>query len=126
MRYHYAYIIEAPREIAPCYVKWPNDADNERGIIRHRFGRRCGCPSMVGCVDGIHIDITAPFHQPQRYVNRNHRYSIVQGTCDHNMLYRDAFVGQPGAVSGSVELTMGVAFLQTSSRKSSCLRMNMC
>ncbi|KAK3926726.1 Protein ANTAGONIST OF LIKE HETEROCHROMATIN PROTEIN 1 [Frankliniella fusca] len=57
-----------------------------------------GYPGVVGCIDGCHIVVTAPFKQPQRYVDRKFNYSILlQAVCDHNVLFRDVYVGQPGS-----------------------------
>ena len=50
-------------------------------------------------MDGVHIDITAPLEQAQRYVNYHERYSIlVQAICDNKILYRDIYVGEPGSI----------------------------
>ncbi|KAK3914846.1 Protein ALP1-like [Frankliniella fusca] len=70
--------------------------------ISRSFERKYGYLSMVGCVDGCHVYTTAPLEQPQRYINRHHTYSIIlQGTCDDNLVFRDAFIGQPGSVGDS-------------------------
>ncbi|KAK3920911.1 Protein ANTAGONIST OF LIKE HETEROCHROMATIN PROTEIN 1 [Frankliniella fusca] len=80
IHYHYQYIIEALRNMAPDYIKWPNEY--EREIIKAHFEEKCGFVGVVGCMDGVSINITAPLEQPQRYVNRHHSYSIlVQAVC---------------------------------------------
>ena len=58
-----------------------------------------GYPSVCGCIDGCLIRITAPLEQPQQYVDRHHAYSIIlQGVCDHTLLFRDVYIGEPGSV----------------------------
>jgi len=97
VHYHYKYIIECLREMAGDYVQWPNNV--ERQMIAARFEALYGYTDVGGCIDGCHIQITAPLEQSQRYVDRHHQYSILlQGVCDENMVFRDAYVGQPGSV----------------------------
>lgn len=95
--FHYAYVIEALRELAPRYIKWPSPVEREE--IKNFFETHYGFPGAVACADGVHIVCTAPLEQPQRYVNRHHSYSIlVQAVCDHRLLYRDVYVGEPGSI----------------------------
>lgn len=95
--YHYLYIIVVLREISGDYIKWPGPL--ERHQIRHAFEHRYGYCGVIGCIDCCHIRILAPKIQPQRFVNRHHDYSImIQAVCDHNLLYRDAYVGEAGSV----------------------------
>lgn len=95
--HHYKIVIEALRELRTRYILWPCEA--ERDIIKTEFERRYGYPGVVGCIDGTPVNITAPLDQPQRYVDRHHNYAIlVQAVADHNMLFRDVYVGQPGSV----------------------------
>lgn len=97
VHFHYTYIILALREMAPRYVKWPNAF--ERELISGIFEALYGYPSVCGCIDGCLICITAPLEQPQQYVDRHHQYSLIlQGVCDHNLLFRDFYIGQPGSV----------------------------
>lgn len=97
VHFHYKYIIEALREMAPTYVQWPNAFEKE--IIAHSFEDQYGYPSVAGCIDGCLIEITAPLEHPQEYVDWHNHYSIqLQGVCDDNMLFRDVYVGQPGSV----------------------------
>lgn len=77
---HYAYIIEALKELAPQYVRWPTAA--EREVIAAIFEDMYGYPSVCDCKDGCLIRVTAPLEQPQAYVDR-HNYSItLQVVCD--------------------------------------------
>lgn len=93
----YVNIIGVLREMSGSYLCWPSG--NERNRIARQFERMFGYPGVFGCIDGTHIEITAPIEQPERYFNYHHDYSIiVQAVCDHRLLFRDAFIGQPGAV----------------------------
>lgn len=97
VHFHYKYIIEALREMAPQYIKWPDNM--EREMISEFFEDLYGYPGVCGCIDGCHISVTAPLEQPQRYVDRKKNYSILlQAVCDHRMLFRDVYVGEPGSV----------------------------
>ncbi|KAE8738375.1 hypothetical protein FOCC_FOCC016144, partial [Frankliniella occidentalis] len=43
-----------------------------------------------------------PTIQRERYFDRHQRYSVnVQAVCDHNLLYRDDYLGQPESVHDS-------------------------
>ena len=95
--FHYIYITFALREMSAIYVKWPSPL--EKHIIRRRYEDHNGYPGVCGCIDVCHIRIIAPHIHPQRYVNRHHDYSIaIQAVCDHNLQYRDIYVGEPGSV----------------------------
>ena len=97
VHFHYKYVIEALRKMAPNYVKWPDAY--EREVIAGIYERQYGYPSVCGCIDGCFIKVTAPLEQPQAFVNYKRDYAIIlQGVCDHRLLFRDVFVGQPGSV----------------------------
>ncbi|KAK3925265.1 Protein ANTAGONIST OF LIKE HETEROCHROMATIN PROTEIN 1 [Frankliniella fusca] len=97
IHFHYAYVIEVLREMRSRYIKWP-DAQ-EREIIKAAFEENYGYPGVVGCIDGVSIEITAPLEDPQRFINRHDQYSmLVQAVCDHRLLYRDVYVGEPGCI----------------------------
>lgn len=97
VHYHYKYIIDCLKDMAPQYVQWPDNL--ERAMIAANFEALYGYPDVAGCVDGCHIPITAPLEQPQRYVDRHHQYSILlQGVCDDSLLFRDVYIGQPRSV----------------------------
>ncbi|KAK3931998.1 Putative nuclease [Frankliniella fusca] len=95
--YHYSYIIEALRELAPKYIQWP-DAE-ERMRIKERFRAYSGFPGIVGCIDGTYNTITAPIQQRERYINRHDSFSFnTSVVCDYNLLVRDIHVGEVGSL----------------------------
>ena len=54
---------------------------------------------MIGCIDRTFEVITAPWEQARNYVTRHHNHAIIiQAVCDHNLLYRDVYVGEAGSV----------------------------
>ncbi|KAE8746937.1 hypothetical protein FOCC_FOCC006357 [Frankliniella occidentalis] len=96
--YHYREFIEILNEIGHRYIKWPN-ARQRQQTARH-YQRNFGFPNVVGAIDGTLVPITAPREQKQRYVDRNHDYSInIQIVSDHKRQIRDIFIGQPGSVN---------------------------
>lgn len=100
VHYHFVSVVEALREMAPQFIQWPDEF--ERDTIKSCFERKYGYPGVVGCIDGTHIYISSPLFQAARYVNRFKKTSLLlQAVCDHNMVFRDIYVGQPGSVHDS-------------------------
>ena len=98
VHFHYCYIIEALREMAPQYIQWP-DA-HERMNIKERFLEYSGFPGIVGCLDGTHCVVTAPVRQKTRYRNYKHTYSIKASVvCDDTLLIRDMHIGEVGSIN---------------------------
>lgn len=94
---HYKFAVKVLKGLTDKFVKWPSAV--ERDVIKSHFEEQYGYPGVVGCIDGVHIEITAPLEQPQRFVNRHHQYSVlVQAVCDHRLLYRDFYAGEVGCV----------------------------
>ena len=57
---------------------------------------------IVGCLDGIHIKISAPSDNPKSYINRKGYHSIqLQATCRENMTFTYCFTGYPGSCHDS-------------------------
>lgn len=97
VHFHYCYIIEALREMAPQYIQWPSA--HERAEIKGRFEGYSGFPGIVGCIDGTHCMITAPVNQKALYRNYKHTYSMKASVvCDDNLLIRDMHVGEVGSM----------------------------
>ncbi|KAK3925321.1 Protein ANTAGONIST OF LIKE HETEROCHROMATIN PROTEIN 1 [Frankliniella fusca] len=94
---NYLVVIEALRELASRYIKWPPREERQR--ISQILERRSGYRGIVRAIDGTLIATTAPKIQRERYIDRHQRYSLnVQAVCDHNLLFRDVYLGQPGSV----------------------------
>ncbi|KAF2902072.1 hypothetical protein ILUMI_04114 [Ignelater luminosus] len=54
--------------------------------------------SVIEMIDGTAIEINAPKEHRMSYFNRKSYFSVVlQGICDHNMLFADVYAGQPGS-----------------------------
>lgn len=95
--YFYTYIIEALRELAPRFIRWPDE--DERVGIKTTFQQASGFPGVVGCIDGTHVYITAPVIDAAQYTNRHHTFSInVQAVVDCDLLVRDIHVGEVGSM----------------------------
>ncbi|KAK3924065.1 Protein ANTAGONIST OF LIKE HETEROCHROMATIN PROTEIN 1 [Frankliniella fusca] len=97
VHFHYVLVIEALRELAPKYIKWPSLVERQR--ISQSIEARTGYLGIIGAIDGTLIKITAPRIQKGRYFDRHQSYSInVQAVCDDNLLFRDVYIGEPGSV----------------------------
>jgi len=54
---------------------------------------------VIGCIDGTHIRINAPKQNKNSYVNRKGYHSLLlQGICDHEMLFTDVYCGEVGSM----------------------------
>ena len=65
-------------------IKFPVTDIDRRRAMKAFYAVR-GFPSVIGCIDGTHVNIISP-GQPDEaaFVNRKHQHSInVQATCDH-------------------------------------------
>ncbi|KAF7642334.1 hypothetical protein LDENG_00259930 [Lucifuga dentata] len=83
--------------LKPQYLHTPSAAEIEEIVRGSRD--RWGFPQCAGAVDGTHICILAPPHNPADYYNRKGFYSVIlQGVVDHNMKFWDVNIGWPGRV----------------------------
>ena len=99
VHYHYKIVIEALREMAPRYIKWPTRLERHNSV-RH-YERRFGMLGAFASIDGSVFHITKPEIEPQRYV-RDKMYGVkAQVVSDHRKLVRDLYVGQPASVHDS-------------------------
>ncbi|KAK3920737.1 Putative nuclease [Frankliniella fusca] len=79
------------------FIKWP--CARQRQATELFYRRIVGFPGVAGVIDGTLIPITAPSHQKQRYVDKNHDYSMnVMIVSNHRRIIIDIYIGQPGSV----------------------------
>lgn len=56
-------------------------------------------PGVIGLIDGTHIRFLKPKEDPDSYINRKKYHSILlQGICDHELLFTNINCGYPGSV----------------------------
>ncbi|XP_018393379.1 PREDICTED: putative nuclease HARBI1 [Cyphomyrmex costatus] len=90
-------IISAINKLAPIVIKWPKDERVQQ--LWTGFETASGFPKVIGAIDGTHINIPAPKHNPEAYVNRKSHHSIqLQAICDHTCKFTHCFVGHVGSV----------------------------
>ena len=78
----------------------------QRGIdfqrIINGFQRKWNFPQCLGAIDDTHIPIKAPLIHHSDYYNRKSFHSVIlQGICDRQCCFTDAFAGWPGRVHDS-------------------------
>ena len=81
------------------FVKWPGQ--NELDGIAQAFDDMGNYhfPGILGAIDGCHIEIEAPSENPNAYYNRKQFHSIIlQGVCNHELVFTSINVGWPGRV----------------------------
>ncbi|KAJ8914227.1 hypothetical protein NQ315_003590 [Exocentrus adspersus] len=82
-------------QMLPDEIIWPDI--NEANGIAARVENKTRFPGVIGMIDGCHIPIKAPAHNPVDYYNRKSFHSVIlQGVCNDNMLFTDVFIGMPG------------------------------
>ena len=79
------------------FICWPR-GERARDVMK-KMSENNGLPGCIGIIDGIHIPIKAPRHNPEQYVNRKRFHSIqLQGVCDAKRLFTDVYCAFPGSV----------------------------
>ncbi|KAK3919696.1 Putative nuclease, partial [Frankliniella fusca] len=97
IHHHYETLLDVLCAMGNRYIKWPTA--QQRQATKNFYRRNFGFPGIVGVIDGTLIPITAPKEQKQRYVDKNHDYSInVMIVCNHLRHIIDVYIGQPGSV----------------------------
>lgn len=93
---YYSAIIS--HNLAPRYIRFPQNADEMNTVKRH-FEATHGFPGILGVIDGTHIAITAlPLLVENAYVNRKGFHSInAQIVYDSNMLITSINARFPGS-----------------------------
>ncbi|XP_054861509.1 putative nuclease HARBI1 [Amphiprion ocellaris] len=90
----------ALKRLLPIFVVFPGHKPVR--AIKEEFHRIAGFPSVIGCIDGTHIPITAPSHNEADYVNRKSIHSInVQIICDAAYIISNVEAKWPGSVHDS-------------------------
>lgn len=67
-------VVSAIVDLAPIVIKWPKDERVNQVLAG--FQRSSGFSKVIGAIDGTHINIQAPKHYPEAYVNRKGHYAI--------------------------------------------------
>jgi len=80
------------------FIKFPHSKEN---LINNeqRFANVRGMRNVLGAIDGSHIPIKAPEHEPAVYINRKGFHSVVlQAVVDSQLMFMDCYAGWPGSV----------------------------
>ncbi|XP_055379496.1 putative nuclease HARBI1 [Condylostylus longicornis] len=81
------------------FVKWPYTEEAQQKCCEDFQNlRKNPIPFVIGCIDGCHIQISAPKNDSISYFNRKQVHSMVlQAVCDSNLKFIDVFFGCPGS-----------------------------
>jgi hypothetical protein len=81
----------------PLYVRWPEDDQCKK--IASAFESMSGFPNVVGCIDGTHVPVKAPYADRDSFINRKEYPSInVLAVCDHTMRFTYVSADRAGSV----------------------------
>ena len=84
------------------YFERKNYTGDQMPDIKSSFEEEGGFSGIIGVVDGTHIRIRAPEHEPEAYINRKKFQSInVQLVCDDKMVFTHVLAGWSGSVHDS-------------------------
>lgn len=72
-------VVRALVELAPVIIKWPTD--ERLNEVWEGFESTSTFPKVIGAIDGTHINIPAPKHHPESYINRKGHHSIQLQVC---------------------------------------------
>lgn len=72
-------VVRALVDLAPVIIKWPTD--EQLNEVWEGFESMSTFPKVIGAIDGTHINIPAPKHYPESYVNRKGHHSIQLQVC---------------------------------------------
>jgi hypothetical protein len=91
-------VTDALCALAPTFIRFPMNEAEIRDI-KLGFSQVAGLPNVIGCIDGTHIAIKAPFSDEEpAFVNRKGYHSVnVQMVCDNNLIIRDVVAKWPGS-----------------------------
>ncbi|XP_054864327.1 putative nuclease HARBI1 isoform X1 [Amphiprion ocellaris] len=89
--------VSGPETTFTIFVVFPGNKPVR--AIKEEFHRIAGFLSVISCIDGTHIPITAPSHNEADYVNRKSIHSInVQIICDAAYIISNVEAKWPGSV----------------------------
>ncbi|GLV37415.1 hypothetical protein CBL_10619 [Carabus blaptoides fortunei] len=89
-------VTNALLELSSTFIKWPSGqyADEVRAGLN-----AMGFANAVGCIDGSYISIPMPAENGRPYICRkNFPCIILQGVCDHQLLFTHCYAGEIGSV----------------------------
>lgn len=90
-------VVRSLCSISARIIRWPRE--QEIPEVKAKFFSISRMPDVVGAIDGSDIEIKAPKEEPQAYINRKKRYTVIlQGICNTELKFLDCFAGYPGSV----------------------------
>ncbi|XP_054745868.1 putative nuclease HARBI1 [Anastrepha obliqua] len=93
--------------LCPRWIQFPETAE-EKSKIAIAFYIKHKIPSVVGCVDGTHVEIIALSENSHLYYNRKGYYSLnVMLECDHELKIHYVDASHPGASHDSLIWNVG-------------------
>nr|XP_034195060.1 putative nuclease HARBI1 [Osmia lignaria] len=90
-------VTKAIVSLSLLFIRWL-EGERAEEVIKG-FTACSAFPNVIGAIDGAHINIRAPYNNPECYINRKRHHSIhLQAICDNELQFTHCLAGHVGSI----------------------------